>query len=77
MSVYLGIRKYGRLILLAAIIMAAGGGGLWFTHVQGNRPAPPPLPDSPMIESKAQMVTRDFRHEETRLDRTVWILEAG
>jgi LPS export ABC transporter protein LptC len=30
----------------------------------------------PSANTRAEMVTRDFRHVETRMDRTVWILEA-
>jgi len=43
--------------------------------VDGRRAAPDPG-DRPGERHRAEMVSRDFRHVETRMDRTIWVLEA-
>jgi LPS export ABC transporter protein LptC len=64
----------GRL-LLAALVATAGVGVLWYRGLDhGQEPAPPP--EVAEGSSRAEMVTRDFRHVETRMDRTIWVLEA-
>jgi LPS export ABC transporter protein LptC len=63
-------------VLLAVIILSAAGGVLWYRRTmreEGTAAAPPA---GPRNSSKAQMVTRDFKHVEMRMDRVVWILEA-
>lgn len=67
-------QRVGR-VLLVCLLLAAGGGVLWYRHLAEDvvPEAPPLVPDN---DTKAQMVTRDFRHVETRLDRTIWVLEA-
>jgi LPS export ABC transporter protein LptC len=65
----------GRL-LLVILVVAAGAGVVWYRHlaleVEQEAPAGPPAGDS-----KADMVTREFRHVETRMDRTLWVLESA
>jgi LPS export ABC transporter protein LptC len=67
--------RAGRL-LLAILIVAAGAGILWYrllpVEIEPEVPAGPPTGDS-----KADMVTREFRHVETRMDRTLWVLESA
>jgi LPS export ABC transporter protein LptC len=63
-------------VLLAFLVVAAGAGVLWYrqltVEVDPQAPAGPPAGDT-----RADMVTRDFRHAETRMDRTLWVLESA
>jgi len=69
-----GLRAGIGRVLLAAIIVSAVAGVLWYRRLaQESGPAAPP-PGPP--ESSAEMVLRDFRHVESRMDRTVWVLES-
>lgn len=69
-------RAAARRLLLAALVTSAAAGVLWFRGLErGEAPAPAPEPES-AAGADADMVTRDFRHVETRMDRTVWVLEA-
>lgn len=77
MSTYLVIRKYGGPALLGMIGVTAVATLLWFRSLQGETADGVPAPSPPVIDSLAQMLTRDFRHVETRLNKTVWILEAA
>ena len=77
MSSYLIIRKYGGPALLGVIGVTAVATLLWFRSLEGETVGGVPAPSPPVIDSLAQMLTRDFRHVETRLNRTVWILEAA
>jgi len=74
-----GGRRYrtaARRLLLAALVTSAVFGVLWFRGLdRGEAPAPPPEPEG-AAGADAEMVTRDFRHVETRMDRTIWVLEA-
>lgn len=74
-SSYLFIRKYGGPVLLGTIVVTAAASLLWYRSLEkgGGESAPP----VPAMESLAQMLTRDFRHVETRMNKTVWILEAA
>lgn len=69
------LRTAARRILLTALLVAAAGGAIWFRGLdRGGESGPPPaVTEAP---ADAEMVTRDFRHVETRMDRTIWILEA-
>jgi LPS export ABC transporter protein LptC len=71
----LRLRTIARRVLLAALVAAAVGGTAWFRGLErGENPTPPAaVSEAP---GDAEMVTRDFRHVETRMDRTMWILEA-
>ena len=77
MSTFLAVRKYGGKLLLALLVVTAGTSFLWYRHVQRRGEADSEPPTAPILASSAQMITRDFRHEETRLDKTEWILEAA
>lgn len=69
------LRTVTRRLLLAVLLAASAGGVLWFRGLdRGEDAAPPPAVMAPA--AGAEMVTRDFRHVEVRMDRTVWILEA-
>ena len=56
--------------------MTAVASVLWFRSLGEEGPGELP-PSVPLIDSQAQMITRDFRHVETRMNRTAWILEAA
>ena len=70
-----GARLRAGRALLALLLLAAVASVVWYRRL-------PPDVDSgatagsPAGSSQADMVTRDFRHVETRMDRTIWILEA-
>ncbi len=62
-------------VLLALLVASAAAGVLWYRRLDhGERPEVPR--EFPAAASRADMVTRDFRHVETRMDRTIWVLEA-
>ena len=63
-------------VLLAALVVSAVAGVLWYRRlaVESDQSAPVAVPSN---DAKADMVTRDFRHVETRMDRTIWILESA
>lgn len=77
MSMFLKVRKYGGRVLLSGMVIVAVSTVFWFRHVQRAKEEGPAPPSSPLIESQAQMITRDFKHVETRMDRTIWVLEAA
>lgn len=76
MSTFLKVRKYGGPILLALIVTSAVTSYIWFRGLSEGT-GKPPEPEKTTVASQAQMVTRNFRHVETRLNRTVWIIEAA
>lgn len=70
----LRLRTVAQRLLLAALVTAAVGAAVWFRGLdRGGVAPPPPVSEAP---GDAEMVTRNFRHVETRMDRTVWVLEA-
>lgn len=77
MSTFLAVKKHGRRFMLGLIVVTGVVSFLWFRHVQSPGDTAKPLPGQPATKSLAQMTTRDFRHVETRMNRTVWILEAA
>jgi len=77
MSTFLAVRKHGGRALLGCLVITATVSFLWYRHVQEKKGPGGEAPPAPMIESRAQMVTRDFRHVETRLEKTIWVLEAA
>jgi LPS export ABC transporter protein LptC len=76
-STYLFVRKYGGRLLLGFIAVTAVASVLWFRSLEGEEGTGQLPPSPPVIHSQAQMITRDFRHVETRMNRTAWILEAA
>jgi len=62
-------------ILLALLVISAAAGVVWYRRLPPDE-APPATLEAPGSGTMAEMVSRDFRHVETRMDRTVWILEA-
>jgi LPS export ABC transporter protein LptC len=76
-STYLFVRKYGGRLLLGLIAVTAVASVLWFRSLEGEVGTGQLPPSAPVIDSRAQMITRDFRHVETRMNRTAWILEAA
>jgi LPS export ABC transporter protein LptC len=77
MGGHLTVKKYARRALLAGLVVTVVTTTFWFRHQQGRKEEGPPIPPTPFVESKAQMITRDFRHVETRMNRTAWIVEAS
>ena len=73
---WLRIKANAGRILLASLILCAVASVFWYRRMTGDeqQQAPKGLPTN---ESNAEMVTRDFRHVETRMDRTIWVLEAA
>lgn len=63
-------------VLLALLVASAVAGGVWYRSIPVDLDRTTPG-DPPSAERRAEMVTRDFRHVETRMDRTIWILEAA
>jgi len=77
MSTFLAVRKHGGRTLLAVLVVTASATFFWYRNVQQKKTPGAAPPSAPVAASSAQMVTRDFRHVETRLNETVWILEAA
>ena len=63
-------------ILLACLFVSVVVSVFWYRRltVEDQPQAPAGLPAN---DTKADMVSRDFRHVETRMDRTIWVLEAA
>ena len=74
---YRAVRKYIGGFLLLFIGASVLGSVIYFRRQGGVKETSAPLPGPSRIEEGAQMVTRDFRHVETRMNRTRWILEAS
>jgi len=62
-------------ILLVLLVISAAAGVVWYRRLPPDEPPPAPLEPSGG-STRAEMVTHDYRHVETRMDRTVWVLEA-
>jgi LPS export ABC transporter protein LptC len=73
---WLRIKARAGRVLLACLVVSVVAGVFWFRRltVEDQQRAPAGLP---VNDSNAEMVTRDFRHVETRMDRTVWVLESA
>jgi len=72
---WLRIKAYAGRVLLACLVVSVAASVFWFRRLTvEEQQAPAGLPTN---DSKAEMVTRDFRHVETRMDRTVWVLESA
>lgn len=72
---WLRIKAYAGRVLLACLLLTVLVGVIWYRQleVDEQRRAPPGVP---VNDTNAEMVIRDFRHVETRMDRTIWILES-
>jgi LPS export ABC transporter protein LptC len=73
---WLRIKARAGRVLLACLVISVVASVFWFRRVsvEDQDQAPAGLP---VNDTKAEMVTRDFRHVETRMDRTVWVLESA
>ena len=73
---WLRIKAQAGRVLLACLAVSVVASVFWFRRlsVEDQQQAPAGLP---VNDTKAEMVTRDFRHVETRMDRTVWVLESA
>ncbi len=73
---WLRIKARAGRVLLIALVLSVVAGVYWFRRmaVEERPQAPVGLP---VNDTKAEMVTRDFRHVETRMDRTIWVLESA
>jgi LPS export ABC transporter protein LptC len=67
--------RAGRL-LLVVLVASALAGVIWYRRLAPDDGAQAPA-GGPNDDRAAEMVSRDFRHVETRMDRTIWILEAA
>lgn len=73
---WLRIKAHAGRVLLACLGVSVVVSVFWFRRltVEDRQQAPAALPAN---DAKAEMVTRDFRHVETRMDRTIWVLESA
>lgn len=73
---WLRIKARAGRVLISLLVVAAAAGVFWYRHVavDGEVTSPVGLPSE---ASNAEIVTRNFRHVETRMDRTTWVLEAA
>lgn len=63
-------------VLLAILVVVAAVGVLWYRRFA--RDVIPEAPGGQVANAtRAEMVIRDFRHVETRMDRTIWVLESA
>jgi LPS export ABC transporter protein LptC len=74
-SRWLRIKARAGRVLLAALVVSVALSVYWYRRMagEGQPQAPASLPAN---DTKAEMVTRDFKHVETKMDRTIWILES-
>lgn len=73
---WLQIKQRAGRVLLAGLVVSLVAGVFWYRRVAvDEQPQAPAV--FPTNDTAADMVSRDFRHVETRMDRTIWILEAA
>ena len=72
---WLRIKARAGRVLLACLVVSIVASVFWFRRMSDEEQQQAP-PGVPVNDTKAEMVTRDFRHVETRMDRTVWVLES-
>jgi len=63
-------------VLLALLLVSVAASVFWYRHLSVEDPQQAPS-GLPVNDTKAERVTRDFRHVETRMDRTIWVLESA
>lgn len=73
---WLRIKARAGRVLLACLLISIVVSVFWFRDQTDKNPQQAPA-GLPISDTKAEMVTRDFRHVETRMDRVVWVLEAA
>jgi len=73
---WLRTKTYAGRVFLACIVVSVVAGVFWYRRQTVDVPQPAPA-GLPANDTKADMVTRDFRHVETRMDRIIWVLEAS
>lgn len=73
---WLKIKARAGRVLLALLLVSVVASVLWYRRLSVEPSAQSPV-DLPANNPKAEMVTRDFRHVETRMDRTIWVLESA
>jgi LPS export ABC transporter protein LptC len=73
---WLTIKARAGRVLLASLVVFVVVSVFWYRRmtVEDQSQAPAGIPAN---DTKADMVSRDFRHVETRMDRTIWVLEAA
>jgi LPS export ABC transporter protein LptC len=73
---WLRLKALAGRLLLACLVLSVVASVFWYRRlaVDDRQQAPADLPAN---DTKAEMVSRDFRHVETRMDRTIWVLESA
>jgi len=62
-------------VLLACLVLSVVAAVFWYRRLAVDDQKQPPS-GLPTNDTNAEMVIRDFRHVETRMDRTIWVLES-
>lgn len=75
-AVWLRFKAGAGRLLLAGLVVSVVASVLWYRR-QADVEQPQAPVGLPANNSSAEMVTRDFRHVETRMDRTIWVLESA
>lgn len=73
---WLRIKDRAGRVLLALLVVSAISSVLWYRRMSVEESPSAPV-GGEANDTSAEMVTRDFRHVETRMDRTIWILESA
>lgn len=75
-SRWLRIKARAGRVLLAVLLVSVVLSVFWYRRMarEAQEQTPSALPAN---DTRAEMVTHDFKHVETRMDRTIWILEAA
>lgn len=63
-------------VLLGCLVVSVVAGVFWIRRMAVDDQTQAPA-GFPVNDTKAEMVISDFRHVETRMDRTIWILESA
>ena len=73
---WLRVKAHAGRLLLACLVVSVVASVFWYRRmaVDDRSQAPAGIPSN---DTTAEMVTRDFRHVETRMDRTIWVLESA
>ena len=73
---WLRIKAYAGRVLLACLVVSVVASVFWYRRIarDDQQQAPGTLPAN---DTKAEMVTHDFRYVETKMDRIIWVLESA